>query len=139
MRLRPLLWLMLRVLHKIQVSFSLTLRLCIPVSITPGSCLCSRTLDCLPFSVGAFEVFTGTASYTWNSREQNEDNSWWPEAYDKVVLQAASFLQWLLTRSSDDSQSLPFQGTPTTWSFCNLLSALSLTMSPLHRSLVGVL
>ena len=68
-----------------------------PVSITPGSSLCSRTLGCLIFSVASCEVFTATTSRTWNSPEQTEDNSLWPEEYDKVVLRAAFFLQWPLT------------------------------------------
>ena len=45
----------------------------------------------MPFSVVSCEVFTATASHTWNSREQNEDNALWPEEYDKVVLRVGSF------------------------------------------------
>ena len=37
------------------------------------------------------EIFTGTASHTWNLQEQNEDNSLWPKEYDKVVLRVVSF------------------------------------------------
>ena len=137
LRLRPLLWPTSRVLHKTQVSFSLTLRLLIPVSITLGSSLCSRTLDCPNFSAASYEAFTRTALHTWNLREQNEDNSWWPEAYDKVVLRAAFFLQWLLILSSDGSKSPLHQGTPTIWSSCSLHNVLTLTISPLLHRLSG--
>ena len=41
--------------------------------------------------------------HTWNSREQNEDNSLWPEEVDKAVLRVVPFLQWLSTLSSDGS------------------------------------
>ena len=120
------------------VSYWLTLPMLIPVSITPGSSLWSRTLDCPPFSVASCEVFTGTASHTWHSREQNEDNSLWPEEYDKVVLRVVSFWQWPLTQSSDGSKSQLSQETWTNWSYCNLLNALTLTISLLHHSLFGV-
>ena len=76
------------------------------------------------FSVGFCEIFTGTASHTWNLREQNEDNSLWPGVYDKVVLQVVSFFQWPLTRSSDGSKSQLSQGTRTTWNFCSMLRAI---------------
>ena len=33
----------------------------------------------------------GQHSHTWNLRVQNEDNSLWPEEYDKVVLRVVSF------------------------------------------------
>ena len=59
------------------------------MSITPGSSLRSRTLDCLAFSVA--------------SREQNEDNSLWTEVHDKVVLRVVSFLQWPSTRWLQES------------------------------------
>ena len=90
----------------------------------------------LPFSFDFCEVFTATASHTWNSREQYEDNSLWPEEYDKVVLRVVTLLQWPLTRSSDGSKSQLSQGTPTTWNSCSLHNALTLTISLwLHHSL----
>ena len=39
------------------------------------SSLCSRTRACPIFSAASYEAFAGTASHTWNLREQNEDNS----------------------------------------------------------------
>ena len=86
-----------------------------------------NSLDSLPFSVVSCEVFTGTASHTWNSRE-----------HGKAVPRVGSFLQWHLTRSSDGSKSQLSQGTPTTWSLCNLHNALTLTISLLHHSLFEV-
>ena len=74
--------------------------------------------------------FLKTAPLTWNLREQNGDNSLWPEEYDKVVLRVVSFLQWPLTRSSDGSKKLLSQGTPTTWNSCSLHNALTLMISP---------
>ena len=56
-KLKPPLWQMSSVLRKHQVSFGLTSPLHIPVSVTPGSSLCSRTLGCLAFSVASCEVF----------------------------------------------------------------------------------
>ena len=67
----------------------------------------------------------------WSARVQNEDTSLWLEEYDNLVLRAAFFWQWPLIRSCDGSKSLLYQGTPTIWSSCNLLSALTLTISPL--------
>ena len=80
--------------------------------------LCDREhwFACLSLSFFC-EVFTGTASHTWNSREQNEDNSLWPEEYDKVVLRVVSFLQWLWIRSSDGSKSQFSQRTPDNLDF----------------------
>ena len=37
----------------------------------------------------------GTASHTWNLREQKEDNCLWPEEYDKVVLRVVLFCNGL--------------------------------------------
>ena len=86
--------------------FSTTSPLHIPLSIIPGSSLRLRTLGRLAFSVASCEVLIRTASHTLNLREQNGDNSLWPEEYDKVVLRVVSFLQWPLTRSSDGSKKL---------------------------------
>ena len=61
------------------------------MSITSGSSLCSRTLDCPAFSAASCEVFTATASLTWNSWKRTEDNSLWPEVYDRVVQRVVSF------------------------------------------------
>ena len=102
-----------------------------PMSITPGSS------DYPAFSVASCEVFTATAPRTWNSPEQPEDNSLWPEVYDRVVQRVVSFLQLPSTLSSDGSKMLLSQGTLTTWISCSLLSALTLTISPLHHSPFG--
>ena len=58
-----------------------------------------------------------TASHTWNLREQNEDNSLWPEEFDKVVLRVVSFLQWLLTQFSDGSRKSIIPKTPDNLDF----------------------
>ena len=123
------LWLMLRALRKNQVSFWLTLLLPIPVSITHGSSLWLRTLDYPAFSAASCEVFTGTASRMWNSREQTEDNSLWSEVWDKVVQRAAFFLRWPSTPSLDGSKRQLFQGTLIIWTSCSLRNVLLLTTS----------
>ena len=67
----------------------------------------------------------------WNLRERNEDNSWWPEEYDKAVLRVAFFLHWPSTRFSDGSKNQLHQGMSTIWSSCSLHNVLTLTISPL--------
>ena len=79
------------------------------------------------------EALIGTASHTWNLREQNKDNSSWPEEYDRVVLRVDFSLRWPLTRSSEGFTSQLSQ-TLTTWNSCSLLSAVTLTISLLHHS-----
>ena len=74
----------------------------------------SGTLGCPVFSAASSEVSSATASLTFNSREHTEDNSIWPEVYDRVVLRVVFFLQWPSTRSSDGSRSQLSHGTLTT-------------------------
>ena len=99
---------------------------------------CSRKQSCLIFSAIFCEVFTETSSPTWNSREQTEDNSLWPEVYDTVVQRVASCLQWPSTRSSDGSKGQLSQGTLTTWISCSVPNVLTLMISLLHHSLFWV-
>ena len=100
-----------------------------PVSATPGSSLCSRTRGCPVFAAASCGVFTAIAPRTWNSPEQTEDNSLWPEVYDRVVQRVVSFLRWLLTLSSDGSKRLLSQGTLTTSTSYSLPKVLTLTTS----------
>ena len=146
LRLRPLLWPMSRVLRKNQVIFWLTLLLLIPVSSILGSSLWLRTLDCLPFSVVFCEIFTGTASHTWNLREQNDDNSSWPEEYDKVDLRVVSFLhmafdpifRWLqesiIPKNPDNQRAYADDLAVASFSFRGLMTALA----PAFRSVDSV-
>ena len=46
-------------------------------------------IACLSLSLSA--KYLQGQRHTWNLREQKEDNSFWPEEYDKVVLQVVSF------------------------------------------------
>ena len=98
--------------------------------------VCAREQwSCPVFSAASSEVFSATASRTWNSREHTEDTSSWPEEYDKVVLRVVSSLQWPSIRSSHGSKSQLSHGTQTTWNFCSLPNALKPTISLLHLSL----
>ena len=87
------------------------------------------------FSAASYEVFIKTALLMWNLREQNVDNSRWQEEYDKAVLRAASFFAMAFDPIFRWLKESIFQGTPTTWNFCSLLSALTLTISLLLHSL----
>ena len=126
---RDHLWLMLRALRKNHVSFWLTLLLPIPLSITHGSSLWLRTLSCPVLSAASCEGYTRTASRMWISREQTEDNSLWPEVWNKVVQRAAFFLRWPSTPSLDGSKRQSSQGTLIIWTSCSLRNVLTLTTS----------
>ena len=67
----------------------------------------------LAFPVG-FCGISGTASLTWNSREQTEDNSLWPEEHDKVVLRVAVLVGMAFDPISRWSKTQLSQRDPTT-------------------------
>ena len=91
--------------------------------------------NCPPFSVASCEIFTGTASHTWNSREENEGNSFnGQRSTTRLSCEWFPFCDGLLTQSCSKSQLS--QGTSTIWSSCSLHTVLTLTILPLHHPLL---